>query len=181
MLTISNAVPNPDNQSALFENNLVPQILQLLTFYSENEDIAKYVIISSIRLSTNDTVSMVIAEEGMRSFMKACTGFVETDNAALLSLLFELLGQLAFLKTLVGVVLRQPGAFVPHHHGSSTVVLGGDRPLECAVVQRVIFSPHSKAFFARIVAEAPRHVPAQQHTFPLQPEIIMQPCLWVVE
>ena len=109
MLTISNAVPNPDNQASLFENNLVPQLLQLLTFYSENEDIAKYVIISSIRLSTNDAVSTVIAEEGMRSFMKASTGFVETDNAPLLSLLFELLGQLAFLKKNIQVIVQHSG------------------------------------------------------------------------
>ncbi len=83
--------------------------------------------------------------------------------------------QLAVVKTLGRIVLGQPDAFVPQHHGAAAIGLCRDGAFEGAIGQRVILGAHRETLFLRIVARAPGHRPAQQHAVPFQPEIVVQP------
>src|SRR5690606_15919536 len=67
------------------------------------------------------------------------------------------------------------GAAVPEHHRPSAVLALGDRPLELAVVDRMVLDFHRQALDGRIDARALRHGPALHDAVQLQPEIVVQP------
>ena len=72
---------------------------------------------------------------------------------------------------LLGVV----GAEIPHDHLAGAVLPLGDRPLESAVLQRMVFGVHRQVIDRGGLRQILRHGPRHQHTVALEPEVVMQP------
>src|ERR1700704_1563292 len=63
---------------------------------------------------------------------------------------------------------------IPEHDASSAVLTLWDRPLECVVVDRVVFDLHCQALHRRIEAGALGHGPALHHSIELESQIEME-------
>jgi hypothetical protein len=70
--------------------------MQLFELFPENKEILRFVIVALTRLSAQDRMSVAIAEQGMHLFMQLITNNI--DDTVILALMFELFGQLAFVK-----------------------------------------------------------------------------------
>ena len=95
MLSISNLVTVQANQEAFTDRARLKTTFELLAAYDDNADVVKFVLITLVRLAADDEMSKMIAEDGMGQVMHATEAFV--DDAEVLKLIFELLGQLAFV------------------------------------------------------------------------------------
>jgi hypothetical protein len=78
-----------------------------LETFSDNPEIVKFTITMFTRLATDDDLSEAIAETGMGSFMAAVA--THFDDTIFLTLLFELFGQLAFVKTNLKAIVQHGG------------------------------------------------------------------------
>src|SRR5579872_382005 len=92
---------------------------------------------------------------------------------------FELLTKklklkMSLLQAPMRVPDRRPRAFVPHDDRAAAVFAFGDRALEIAVFQRVVFDRDGETLFARNEARAAGHRPALQHAVESEPEIVVQ-------
>ena len=81
--------------------------------------------------------------------------------------------EVAFGKTLVGVVERLPRAFVPDHHRAAAIFAFGDHAFEPAIFERVVLSHHRQPLLRRVEARTFGDGPALQHAVMLEPEIEM--------
>src|SRR5206468_6850761 len=64
---------------------------------------------------------------------------------------------------------------VPQHDRAAAIFALRDRPLEGAIVERMVLGTHGKAVFARIEARALGHRPALEHAVELQPKVPVKP------
>jgi hypothetical protein len=109
LMCVCNSVQDPRNQKLVLEDKeLLKQLLELLNKYADSSDVASQVVITCIRLSTNEDVSVLMASEGMPFFMRT-TAHLGMANTELLSLLFELLFYLAFVKENIKVIVQHGG------------------------------------------------------------------------
>jgi hypothetical protein len=106
-LTLSNALVNEDNRDTVQHANGVQVLLQTMDLYNSNPSLVKYVIAALNRLCTKDEVSTEVAKLGMHVFMKSVHANLE--NTELLSLIFELFGQLAFVKENIKLIVQHGG------------------------------------------------------------------------
>ena len=107
-LTLSNALVNEDNRNSVQLNNGVQVLLQTMDLYNSNAALVKYVIAALNRLCTKDDVSVEVAKLGMHVFMKGVHANLENDTGVL-SLIFELFGQLAFVKENIKLLVQHGG------------------------------------------------------------------------
>ena len=73
--------------------------------YDTSVDVTSQVILTCIRLATNEEISVRVAAEGMPFFMRA-TAKLGMEDIDLLSLLFELLFHLAFTKDNIKIMVQ---------------------------------------------------------------------------
>ena len=106
-LSLSNALVNEANREVLEHGTGITVLLQSLDLYNNNENLVKYVIGALNRLCTSDEVSAEVAKQGMHVFMKTLAIATECDSIDVLSLIFELFGQLAFLKDNIKYMVQQ--------------------------------------------------------------------------
>jgi len=106
-LTLSNALVHDGNKESLLRCDGVGVLLGSMDLYNHNPNLVKYVIAALNRLCTSDEVSHIVAEQGMHVFMKAVQA--NLDDTALLSLIFELFGQLAFVKENIKLIVQHGG------------------------------------------------------------------------
>ncbi|GMI17199.1 hypothetical protein TrLO_g6315 [Triparma laevis f. longispina] len=106
-LTLSNALVNEANRDSVQHANGVQVLLQTMDLYNSNPNLVKYVIAALNRLCTKDEVSIEVAKLGMHVFMKGVHANLE--NTELLSLIFELFGQLAFVKENIKLIVQHGG------------------------------------------------------------------------
>ena len=125
-LTLSNALVSESNRDAVEQCGGVQTLLQTMDLYNHNPDLVKFIIAALNRLCTNDDVSMVVAEQGMHVFMKAVQANLE--DTALLSLIFELFGQLAFVKDNIKLIVQHGGIKI---FLQMMEVFGDDEELMC--------------------------------------------------
>jgi hypothetical protein len=95
MLSLSNLVTVPENARVFLDKSHLKVVFELLDVYDGNAEVVKFVLITLVRLAADDELSKATAEDGMSHVMRATSSFVE--DADVLKLIFELLGQLAFV------------------------------------------------------------------------------------
>uniref|UniRef100_A0A7S3K4K4 WW domain-containing protein n=1 Tax=Aureoumbra lagunensis TaxID=44058 RepID=A0A7S3K4K4_9STRA len=104
VLALSNLVTVPKVVRIFLEKSYLKDMLELFDVYDNHAEIIKFILITLIRLAADDDLSQKISRDGMPYIMRATANFIE--DAEVLSLIFELLGQLAYvkqnLKALVG-------------------------------------------------------------------------------
>ncbi len=105
LMAVANTVPDPRCQAIADEDDALKQILELLTLYDNSVDVTMQVILTCIRLATNEEISVKVAAEGMPYFMRA-TAKLGMEDIDLLSLLFELLFHLAFIKENINIMVQ---------------------------------------------------------------------------
>ena len=108
LMAVSNVVQEDRCQKAVEEGGYLPQLLELLTLYDSSVEVTSQVILSCIRLSTNEDISVSVATEGMPFFMRA-TAKLGMQDTELLSLLIELLFHLAFIKDNIKIIVQHGG------------------------------------------------------------------------
>src|SRR4051812_26364849 len=81
---------------------------------------------------------------------------------------------MAFFETLVRVFEGFPRAEIPDHHGAAAVLAFGDRPLEIAILDRMIFHLNGKPLVRRLIARTFGDGPALEDAVPCETEIIME-------
>lgn len=100
VLALSNLATIPTTGKVFLEKNAhLNHVFDLLTVYANDAEIVKFVLVTLVRLSTDDDLSRKVAEEGMPFVMRTATGSSAGSDDEVLSLIFELLGQLAFVKS----------------------------------------------------------------------------------
>ncbi len=81
LMAVCNSVPDPRNQRTVLENRqLLVQLLELLNQYETSVDVVTQVVITCIRLSTNEEVSILMAAEGMPFFMRTTSNIGARDS-----------------------------------------------------------------------------------------------------
>lgn len=95
MLSLSNLVTVGENARVFLDKSHLKTVFELLDVYDGNAEVVKFVLITLVRLAADDELSKATAEDGMSHVMRATANFVE--DAEVLKLIFELLGQLAFV------------------------------------------------------------------------------------
>ena len=66
------------------------------------------------------------------------------------------------------------GAFVPDPHAAGAVVSGGDLAREVDVAQRVVLDVHRETVALRVVRDALRDRPGDEHAIAFEPQVPMQ-------
>ncbi|KAJ8608985.1 hypothetical protein CTAYLR_008975 [Chrysophaeum taylorii] len=97
VLSLSNLVTVRQTARVFLDKTYLKDVLELLDVYDKNAEVVKFVVVTLVRLATDDELSQKIAEDGMPYVMRTTAAFVE--DAEVLSLVFELLGQLAYVKS----------------------------------------------------------------------------------
>jgi len=106
-LTLSNALVSEVNREIVEQANGVTVLLQTMDLYNANSLLVQYIIAALNRLCTNDETSTEVAKLGMHVFMKAVHANLESTET--LSLIFELFGQLAFVKNNIKLLVQHGG------------------------------------------------------------------------
>ena len=106
-LTLSNALVSESNRETVQGANGVTVLLQTMDLYNSNPFLVQYIIAALNRLCTNDDTSTEVAKLGMHVFMKAVHANLESTET--LSLIFELFGQLAFVKDNIKLIVQHGG------------------------------------------------------------------------
>ena len=70
---------------------------------------------------------------------------------------------------------RFPVSAVPQLHGAAAVFALRNRPLEVAVVERMVFDLDRQALVGRIERGPARHRPGLEHAVEFQPQVVVQP------
>ena len=104
---MANFCTSDEGRLQLHQSNGISILLQILEAYHDHPEVLKLVIVCLTRLAVSDTVSVCIAEEGMFQVMQSVS--VHVDDTAVLVLLFELLGQLAFVKGNLKTIVQYGG------------------------------------------------------------------------
>ena len=82
--------------------------------------------------------------------------------------------QLSSRQPFCGIPAGLPRTPVPQQHVASTIFTGGDRALECAVLERMILRLHCKPACGWIEARTLRNGPALQYAVPFEAEVVVQ-------
>jgi hypothetical protein len=82
-------------------------IFTIVSMYPDNQEIITASVNVLSRLSTNDTLSELIAERGCRQLMELIPTFI--DDSEVVALVFSLLGQLAFIKSNLKSIVQYGG------------------------------------------------------------------------
>ena len=88
----------------------------------------------------------------------------------------EVEGEMAFLETLVRIVVWGPSAAVPHHDRAAAILALRNGALEGVVFDRMIFDLDGKALLARHQTGTTRHRPAFHDAIEFEAQVVMQPC-----
>ncbi len=98
------------------------------------------------------------------------------DETALQPLAVEDDLKVAFLQALmrIGPGLGLPIAAVPQHHRAAAILAFWDRPLEVAVVERVVLHLHGEPAVMRVDRRAFGHRPGLERPVELQAEVVVQ-------
>jgi hypothetical protein len=147
-LTLSNALVSERNREAVEKCSGVPILLQTMDLYNHNPDLVKFIISALNRLCTNDDVSLVVAEQGMHVFMKAVQANLE--DTTLLSLIFELFGQLAFVKANIKLIVQHGGIKI---FLQMMEVFGDDEELMCQTLNTLDNVVSADEEYAAIMVE----------------------------
>jgi len=108
LLALSNLVTRPANASLFRDKRENLQIVYgLLDVYGDNTEVIKFVLITLVRLVADDDLSRATAEDGMMHLMRATRASL--DDADVLALIFELVGQLAFVKSNIRPIVAAGG------------------------------------------------------------------------
>jgi len=148
MLTLSNALVHEANQVNLQKLDGIGVLLLAMDLYNHNPNLVKYVIAALNRLCTNDEVSNSVAEQGMHVFMKAVQA--NLDDTALLSLIFELFGQLAFVKENIKLIVQHGGIKI---FLQMMEVYGDDEELMCQTLNTLDNVASADEEYAAILIE----------------------------
>ena len=147
-LTLSNALFSESNRTAVEKCHGVPILLRTMDMYNGNAELVKFIVAALNRLCTNDDASLVVAELGMHVFMKAVQANLE--DTPLLSLIFELFGQLAFVKENIKLIVQHGGIKI---FLQMMEVFGDDEELMCQTLNTLDNVVSADEEYAAIMAE----------------------------
>jgi len=120
-------------------------------------------------------IALLDQEPIVSSFFLAPTAHADQRPAALEVLTMENEFELAFRIGLTGVAYGLPRSLVPDHHRACTILSGGNRAFERAVIEGMILHMNGEAPIGGVKTRTSCDGPALEHTIELQPEIVMEP------